>query len=746
MKILHIISSSGYFGAESVMLDLLTLLKKKGDAPFLACLKNVHKSNPEVFHRAIEKNIPARVITCRRRFDPSAIRKLVNLVKKEKMQIIHTHGYKGSFYGLIVSKIAKVPIVTTLHGWTGEDRKVRFYDWLDKRLLKRMDHVVSVSPQIYQHVQKMVINNGKVSFVPNSVDMDRFNPNTRERDIRKEFGLGKAFVIGAVGRLSVEKGHKYLLEAFRRICNVQQNVKLLIVGDGEENAYLKQRAREMRMEDNVVFAGFQKEMVPIYKSMDIFVLPSLKEGIPISLLEAMSMKVPVIASDVGGVSYVISNDDGILVRPRSSDELKEAIFTLMNKKGLRDKLTRNAYNNVKRRFSQSQFYRNYKKIYEAMVHKSTGAQEHRGTIHRPSADVANILTIDVEDYFQVENFKKVIASYDWDRIESRVVKNTEKILEILDRHKTKATFFVLGWIAERFPELVKRIHEGGHEIASHGYSHNLIYGDTIDAFEEDLRKARHILENITGEPVLGYRAPSYSITKDSLWALDVLKDKNYVYDSSIFPIYHDRGGLVKAPRYPYRVEIASPRSLGARNDVLKIARNDEEGGLWEFPLSTAKILGRNLPFSGGGYFRLLPYGIVKRSIKRINNERQPAVIYLHPWEFDPEQPRIKADAVSKFRHYVNLSKTESKLESLLRDFKFTSIREYLRSVLGERFTVNEERTVNDLRLTVNGKEEVASSSRNFGTPRNDKGIKMAKRGYPKDLYDDFSMELWRSYV
>lgn len=268
--------------------------------------------------------------------------------------------------------------------------------------------------------------------------------------------------------------------------------------------------------------------------------------------------------------------------------------------------------------------------------------------------MVNILTIDVEDYFQVENFKKVIAYSDWDKFECRVEKNSDKILKILSEQKVKATFFVLGWIAERSPALIKKIHSAGHEIASHGYAHQLIYKQTPEEFRSDIRKSKSILEDITKGPVLGYRAPTYSITKQSLWAIDILMEEGFVYDSSIFPIHHDKGGLSDAKRYPYKIE---------RNGKMMI----------EFPISTMKFLGQNMPFSGGGYFRMFSYGLIRRMTKKVNNEGYPVNIYLHPWEFDPEQPRIKVGKISGFRHYLNLSKTEGKLKQLLKDFEFAPV-------------------------------------------------------------------------
>ncbi len=274
----------------------------------------------------------------------------------------------------------------------------------------------------------------------------------------------------------------------------------------------------------------------------------------------------------------------------------------------------------------------------------------------------NVLTIDVEDYFQVENFKKVINFSDWGKYENRVVKNTEQILKILEDAGVKATFFVLGWTAEKFPDLVRCVHKEGHEVASHGYAHCPIFTQTPELFRQDLVKSKKILEEIIKEPILGYRAPTFSLTERSLWALDILIEEGFRYDSSVLPARHKDRGLPGAERYPHKI--------------------GDNGLLWEIPISTVKVFNRNLSFSGGGYFRLYPYGVIRYYIRKINRENQPVVVYLHPWEIDPDQPRIKAPGMSRFKHYVNLSRMETKLKKLLNDFAFGSVNEIFRDELG----------------------------------------------------------------
>lgn len=273
----------------------------------------------------------------------------------------------------------------------------------------------------------------------------------------------------------------------------------------------------------------------------------------------------------------------------------------------------------------------------------------------------NALTIDVEDYFNVSGFESQIKFEDWDKFESRVERNTDRLLTILQESDVKATFFVLGWIAEKYPKLVGRIHGEGHEIASHSYAHRLVYKQTKKEFREDLKRSKGLLEDGIGDRVIGYRAPSYSITRESLWAIDILIEEGFLYDSSIFPIRRDRYGIPGSRRFPYTVD------------------GHNGGVLLEVPLSTVTVLNTNIPIAGGGYLRLFPYGFIKWGLKKINEkEKQPAVIYLHPWEIDADQPRLHGSLLSRFRHYVYLNKMEQRLKSLLCDFKFNTMKDLYR--------------------------------------------------------------------
>lgn len=276
----------------------------------------------------------------------------------------------------------------------------------------------------------------------------------------------------------------------------------------------------------------------------------------------------------------------------------------------------------------------------------------------PTADrapVVNAMSIDVEDYFHVSAFDGLVPRSRWDDMESRVHRNTMRLLDIFSEYGVRSTFFVLGWVAERQRDLVATIASAGHEIASHGYAHRLIYDQTLAAFRDDVRRAKAILEDACGRPVVGYRAPSYSITPRSLWALDVLAEEGYEYDSSIFPIRHDRYGIPVSAREPYRI------SRGSLSII-------------EVPGSTTRVGPLNLPVAGGGYFRLLPYWWTRWGIARVNDiDHRPAVFYLHPWEIDPDQPRIPVGLVTRLRHYRNLDQTEVRLRRLLQDFRFDAV-------------------------------------------------------------------------
>ncbi len=268
----------------------------------------------------------------------------------------------------------------------------------------------------------------------------------------------------------------------------------------------------------------------------------------------------------------------------------------------------------------------------------------------PTPTITNALTIDVEDYFQVSAFAPYIPREHWERCDCRVERNVDRLLELLAGRGIHATFFTLGWIAQRYPQLVRRIVDGGHELASHGYGHQRASDLDEAAFRADIVTAKQLLEDIAGHEVRGYRAPSFSIGERNLWAFDCLAEAGYRYSSSIYPIRHDHYGMPDAPRFAHRVR----------------------GGLLEVPVTTARLFARNLPASGGGYFRLMPYALSRWLLRRVNErDGQPAIFYCHPWEIDPGQPRVAGiDARTRFRHYLNLQHMEGRLRHLFDDFRW----------------------------------------------------------------------------
>lgn len=269
--------------------------------------------------------------------------------------------------------------------------------------------------------------------------------------------------------------------------------------------------------------------------------------------------------------------------------------------------------------------------------------------------LVNAMTVDVEDYFQVSAFQRYIARASWDQLPRRVEKNTDRILELFAERKLRATFFVLGWIAERHPQLVHRIVNAGHELACHGYSHVRITEQTPEEFRQDVERAKKFLEDVSGSAVIGYRAPTYSIVAKTLWALDILDDVGFKYSSSIYPVKHDLYGMPDASRFAF---LASTT-----------------GKLMEFPVTTVRFFGRNYPCGGGGYFRLFPYAISRWALARVNSvDHQACIFYFHPWEIDPGQPRQRGiDFKTGFRHYLNLSRMEGRLRRLVEDFRWDTM-------------------------------------------------------------------------
>lgn len=299
-------------------------------------------------------------------------------------------------------------------------------------------------------------------------------------------------------------------------------------------------------------------------------------------------------------------------------------------------------------------------------------------------------TVDVEDYFQVSSFASVISTDDWDHYECRVEANTRRVLEIAARENTTGTFFILGWVAERYPDLVREIQNAGHEIGCHSHWHQLVYELGPDRFRFDLRESKDILQQITSQPVTLYRSPSFSITNDSLWALDILVEEGFTIDSSIYPVRHDRYGIPDSPTSPYRIQTAA-------------------GPIVQVPGMVCNIGKTNIPVGGGGYLRLLPWIVTERMLRRVRRQNRPLNVYIHPWEFDPEQPRIQASLKSKFRHYQNLKTTASKISRMLQTFNLTTMSEVVSQHLPSKSKLERNNRIEGLTESATALQRVSAT-------------------------------------
>ncbi len=370
MKVLHLISSKGLYGAEGVLLNLMIASKNAGHQPHLMCFRSASKPEPQIDSEAKNNGITSRTIVCKYKFDIKAIRDIRRFALDKGIQIIHSHGYKADVYGAIVSKFSHLPLVATLHGWTNEDKKVKFYETIDKLILRMINHLVPVSSVINEELKGRGLNGRKVTVIPNAIDTEKFNPFREDAGPNDRLEAKSELTIGTVGRLSPEKGHSCLLKVFKKVISSVPNLKLLIVGDGALRSSLEKEAKDLGIEKKVIFTGMQKDMVSMYRAMDIFVLPSFTEGLPLVLLEAMSMELPVVATGVGAIPQVIGQNEGIQVPSKDMDALKEAIISLVNDSTARHAMGKAARRKVVSDFSLDQFTQKYMSVYERVLDSS----------------------------------------------------------------------------------------------------------------------------------------------------------------------------------------------------------------------------------------------------------------------------------------------------------------------------------------------------------------------------------------
>ncbi|MBI5055372.1 MAG: glycosyltransferase family 4 protein [Nitrospirae bacterium] len=365
MRILHLISSSGLFGAERVLLELSKGLKKfESCCPIAGVIRNSNNPHVEVAEEANASGIDTVIFPCKGQFDFSLVSLIRKYIKENRVDIIHCHGYKSNFFGLLASR-GKIPLVTTNHNWLTAHWKLKVYCFIDSLLIRYFDRIVAVSEDVKKDMLRYKIPERKIRIIDNGIDLDRFNGKVYPVNIRKEFGIKEhETVIGTIGSLGHEKGHIYLLKAAREILETHKAVKFLIIGDGLLRNELESMANTLGISSNVIFAGYRKDIPEMLSMMDIFVLPSIKEGLPMVLLEAMAAKKPVIATRVGAVPKVITHDEtGILVRPKEIDELRHSILRLINDRATAEKLRQAAYRRLRDNFTSDTMAGKYMLLY-----------------------------------------------------------------------------------------------------------------------------------------------------------------------------------------------------------------------------------------------------------------------------------------------------------------------------------------------------------------------------------------------
>jgi len=368
-KILQLVSSSGFFGAENVIIELAKELLSTNFEPIIGVFNNTHSPHTEIVEEAKKYNLKVKIFTCNGQFDIRSVKAVGNFIKRNNIDIIHSHGYKSNFYALIANLFRNVSLITTCHLWTGGGFKNRIYESLDKLWIKRFDKIVTVSDELRTEVLNWGVSPSKVSTIDNGIDLNRFKGSFDTNNIRKKLNIASHFkVIGTIGRLDEQKGHIFLIESTIQFLKVFPDTIFLIVGDGSLKQKLQDKVVELSLENNFVFTGIRKDIPEILVAIDIFVLPSLSEGLPMVLLEAMAAKKPIIASGVGAIpKVIINNETGILIKPRDVDELTKSMIDLLRNKDKADLIAKNAYNKIVREFSSKKMVKEYIKIYDHIL-------------------------------------------------------------------------------------------------------------------------------------------------------------------------------------------------------------------------------------------------------------------------------------------------------------------------------------------------------------------------------------------
>jgi len=562
------------------------------------------------------------------------------------------------------SQVARFPMSRI---YATEARRLRAYE---SSLHEHFNRIVVTTRQELD-LLRTICPSADTTAVRNGIDLDYFRVDEPQKD--------KTPTLVFTGQMDYLPNVDGVIDfAHHVLPRVQQklpDVRFLVVGRSPSTA-----VRALEKLPGIEVTGEVDDIRPYLARSWVFVAPlRVAQGVQNKVLEAMAVGIPVVCSArvfAGLADGEISGRQHLRVA-HDHDQFAEATLELLRDGHLRRSLAEAGRRQLEYSYTWKS---NCMLLDEALM---TMVKTHRETSPKPSRlassvrepvreparepEIAppdprmlNAFSIDVEDYFQVGAFEPTVARRDWNLFEPRVATNTRRLLDLLGRFSARGTFFTLGWVAERWPELVREIHEAGHELAIHGYDHRSVTSLSPDEFRADIRRSKQLVENASGAEVVGYRAPNYSIVRQTLWAADILLEEGFRYDSSVFPIVHDHYGIPDAPRFPWTL-----RQNGQRTLV-------------EFPISTVRLFGMNLPFVGGGYLRHLPMAFVRWGMRHVNRaEHKPVVVYIHPWELDPEQPRIPAAPLTRLRHYRNLDKTEERLNALCREFRFGTMREVL---------------------------------------------------------------------
>lgn len=596
--------------------------------------------------------------------DCLALWELVRLMSQKKYDIVHTHNSKAGFIGRLAARIARVPIIVhTIHGFAFHEyerppRRILFI-LLERFAARFSDRLITVSEPLKEWGLRLNIGKpNKYVTIYDGIEVEKFKINININEKKKELRIKQEEkVVGVVAKLWEGKGHKTILEAAPRIIKEIPEVKFLFVGEGYLRSRLEARIQELGLSERIIFTGFREDIPEVTAIFDIAVLDSFFEGLGRVLLEAMVLGKPVIATKVGGIVDVVKDGEtGILIPPRDANALAKAIITLLKDKKLAQRMGEAGKRRIDERFIAQTMVKKITALYDELINEKL--KRKNDSLEKMLMQC--IFSIDVEEWFHILDIESTPQISQWALLPSRVEKNFLKLLDLFEENNSRVTCFFLAWIAEKYPHLVKEAKKRGHEIASHGYSHQLVYKMTQDAFLEDALKSKKIIEDIIGNPVLGYRAPGFSVTENTSWFFEALMEAGYIYDSSVFPAPRGQGGIKTNVYAPYIVSGNSKKLI-------------------EFPITVVKLFGRPLCLFGGGYLRLSPYFLIRKMAIRVLNENRPVIFYLHPRDIDLTQPRLSMNITRRFKSYVNLNTTMAKAKNILKDFQIITYENYIQS-------------------------------------------------------------------